>query len=1121
MSSDGTATQVGGGTLSGLVRRDAPSVTNRQDAANALYDGLRAKADEELLGGAADRSSPYLAAFTRGGNAAALNIPRNVAAGIATGLGKVGFPGYSERSFSQNYDLAKEQEEALARQAPKSALAGTVAGIGLSAAVAPGAITATSTAGRIGQGLALGGLYGSVGEALDSKDPTETAKAGAIGGVIGGAAVPLADLAIKGGSTLYGMFSRGLPVTNAEGGLTTTAKALLQRAGVAPETLTPEVQARVAQAVGTKGESEAAIREALAGEFGIPLSRGQATGDASAQALEQSMMSGARGRRAQGVGQDLAEQQGEAINATVARFADQAGGGLALDHPMQGLELAADRLAQHGRRLTGEAGAAQQGVETAIGNLRGASPVDRLDASANVRQQLLSEQAQSRARVQDAYSEAARLPGEFHPSAFDDVAARVRDRVDPDLPLGDSVLTPYASRALDDLNNMKGLLGLPEDAGLTAQQVEQVRKRLSAYHPLTEGNPTDRRALGQLRDAFTNHANGLAETRFGPRRTPTETPAAGLADDFRGMPSGGLPAPSSATSRQPPPETMGQYIARNGGLELNGDAQAYDLHKWQVGGLSRLARPRGVPMDTWRVRLAEQGFIPPDHADGSIARDVRDEVYEALRAERQGRPTYRFADEERVANGAKGLDHIASENADHAMQLDRQARRMAIDLEGHGIGAADLDHGALQDAAGMMLRREVDDSAHAYDTAVLRRSEGGRPAGEAASSRGPVGEDAPFPGIGETGPASATDAAFPGATPEGARYAETYRLARSLNQDHASKFKQQGGGDDVGRALEGILKPNAQPVEASRLFYGSNTALATRAADRVKRIVGESSPHWQSYQQGYIDSVLSGTNNSHAAIASRIDDALARDRRGLTYSVLNGQQVAGLHDIRRAINAARASREAVPDFVTNLGRTDFDPLRVSADLFGSGVPGARPGAAAYASGVRNLLGEGSPEWGALRLSAVQKLMMKPDGSGVLPARELQPRILQFVRTPLAKQMFPAATLAEMERFAKAVGSTVTKDGTPLPNGGGTGAKLAGKALDVALAGLGFHFGGLTGAGAAYTSSLGTKVLQSLHQGRIARRTFQGGAPQARDPGPVLDLKPLGIGTGGLAAYGVD
>src|SRR4051812_11953662 len=94
---------------------------------------------------------------------------------------------------------------------------------------------------------------------------------------------------------------------------------------------------------------------------------------------------------------------------------------------------------------------------------------------------------------------------------------------------------------------------------------------------------------------------------------------------------------------------------------------------------------------------------------------------DALRAERIGQPRYRIEDEGRIGVGREA-GRIADENAEHAAAIERQTRRIAIDMEGYGVRAQDLDRAALDDAAGMMLRRETTDAAEAYDRAVAQRA---------------------------------------------------------------------------------------------------------------------------------------------------------------------------------------------------------------------------------------------------------------------------------------------------------------------------------------------------------------------------------------------------------------
>jgi hypothetical protein len=169
------------------------------------------------------------------------------------------------------------------------------------------------------------------------------------------------------------------------------------------------------------------------------------------------------------------------------------------------------------------------------------------------------------------------------------------------------------------------------------------------------------------------------------------------------------------------------------------------------------------------------------------------------------------------------------------------------------------------------------------------------------------------------------------------------------------------------------------------------------------------------------------------------------------------------------------------------------------------------------------VGEDSPEWSGLRFATMQRLMLKPDGAGLLPAKQLGPRILEFTDgkgSGFAKQMLEPELLAELRRFGRSVQATVYPDGSLRPNGGGSAGKLAGRALDAIATGLGFQIGGVPGAGAAYTARFGSKLVQGGYQGRLTRQSFESGAPRRPAQGPLLDLSPVGTGTGLTTEYAV-
>ncbi len=1130
-----------GGAASFDERFGSGAMARAPDTSNPMYEGLRAKADEQLVGkpGAANAAA---AAVIRGSNALGLNIPRNLGA-LAASAPLVG----NGRSLSQNFELAREQEEALSRQYPKTALAGEVAGIVGGAVALPGLGGAATVGGRVAKGALAGGGYGFASELAGTWDPYSALGAGGIGAVAGGAGTyafeKLAPVATKGAKALYGMVSGGRPVVNEAGELTTTALAMLRREGVAPETLTPEVRAGIGRAVARKGESEAALREALGEEFGIPLSRGQATGDARAIEIERSALAGERGARAQTAGRDFTDRQAAAIRSAGDRFLDDAGRGVTLDNPMQAAEVVADQARERFGRFNLDAEAAQRAADEALAGLRSGGAGDRLDAGEAVARGIRGQAAASREGVRAAYGDLGTLPGEFSPDALSGSARRIEAAIGTDFPINGTV-TPQAAQALADVRNMNRLLAKPDGSGATAQDIENFRKRLGVYHRGTGQNPTDRAAVGRIRSAFDEEMQGLAETGgFGPRAAQDGFPGlpgvAGASDGFPG--SGGRPGaiggdPGAETYRAAQrameeaaergerisadealsrvrggqggePESLLAFISRNGGLPLDGEARAADLNRTYRPGSGTLARRDAPTWDQWRVRLAEERFMPYDEAMAASPRDVQDFVLDAIRSEQRGQPTYRL-DESGLSRRA--VERLSDENVAFNEGLAVAQREIQDELRAAGLRSQDIDLPTLRDASERWMRRQADSPGDAYEAAAIAR--------EAAPSPRAAADDLiPFDGA----TVQPRGSALPVASPEGERYAELAQAARSKFQQHAATFGRQGAGDDVGSAVRKILDGNAEPVEVARMMYGPNTGLASRFADRFKPLLGEQD--LAAYRHGYLDTILSG-DPSPKALLSRIDGALKGDRRGLTYKVLSPQQASGLQSAKRAIEAAEQAKRDVPEWLTRLARSDFDPNRIASDLFGSGVPGARPGSAAEASTVKAFVGADSAEWNGLRRAAMFRLMMRPDGSEILPAKQLAERVREFTSgkgLPLARAMFDDEYIGKLRRFGQYVGRTAPPEGSAPSSGSIRNAKLAGKALDAVIAAGAFKVGGIPAAGTAYTTGLGTKMLQGLYHGSVARRSFEGGAPRVREVPPDMGRGRLGVGAGLYAGAGAE
>lgn len=1084
------------------------------DTTTPLGAGLQAKADamntaaDERLIGKPSFGNDLLSTLFGAGQSASLNGAGTVAAGFATAVGnldKIGLPripGYSPRSFSDNLQRFNDLRDAYSRQAPKAALAGTIGGAVASAPFTPGLKVAqgASLGARALRYGATGAGYGAVSGGLEHWNPLDAAKGAAAGFALGAPAGLAVEKIAPKVASLTDSFLQRVGLRAAPAPRTTllpAEEAAMRSAGLDPSGLSADQTKRHLDAFAAKGVSPAVAREAAAAEFGLPLSRGQATLDPAALALEQQSLAGQRGAKAQTIGQDFAgRQQGAVLNARDTLLQALAGGRKVIDNPARASEGVADSARRLADQTARGADQAQAQADRALAAVRGYGlPPDPIDAATTVGQSVRDAAAQGRAAYRQGYAEVAAIPGTFSPGALDRMGTRMRDRLGADVPV-DDVLTPAATRALADLDRLPGLFALEPGQGPNLQQVDQLRKRLVSYHGNTGQNPTDRRAMDRILSEFDAHVHDAMDLGQFNRGAQRGAPTA-AADDFPGTPSmapaDAIPMPDVPRGA---PEPMGRFIARNGGIAMTGDARAADLHRAYYPGAGTLARRDGIPLDQWRVKLAEAGYLHPDETGGASARDVSDIIMDSLRAERTGagQARYRFEDEARIG-GQRAADRVADQNSDHAAMIDRQARKLEIDLEGYGLRPQDIDRAALNDAAEAMMRGEVDDAATAYDRAVARR-----PAPQQASSGGTVFDEAPFPAPGEGFSPPAVASSFPLSD---TAPSDAMRNARGLFARHKATFSPRAAGDDAGRALRKIVDQDATPNEIAAMLYGGTregqTGLSVRIHDRLGEALGEGHPALDAVRQGLVSKVIDGGPGD---VASRLEHLLNGNGRVLAERVLTPEQRAGLEAFRVGSMRAAQARESLPDWVRRLADTGFDPNRITADLFGAGIPGSRPGQAEFARGLRSILGPESPEWSNLRQAAWLRLVQHGEAAPITPAKEAA-RIRAFVGgegSGLASTMFSETERATMLRYADALKVLDLPNGGRMPDAGRTNA-LAGRIIDMIAGAAAFKVAGPGGIGAVAAVRPGQRIMQGGIGAARANRSFSGGAPVVPPPMP--------------------
>lgn len=154
------------------------------------------------------------------------------------------------------------------------------------------------------------------------------------------------------------------------------------------------------------------------------------------------------------------------------------------------------------------------------------------------------------------------------------------------------------------------------------------------------------------------------------------------------------------------PVSLVEFIKKNGGLPLDGEAKARNLK----GGL---AKADGKSIDGyWRESLMEHGYLPKE-ADGGMSRDITDELFAAIDKEMRGQKVYSVFDQEAVAR------RMGAQNPD---ELDMLTSNVLGALEEVGIRGKEVDERALIDAAVAVAGNKGLDPLDAYEQAVIKLS---------------------------------------------------------------------------------------------------------------------------------------------------------------------------------------------------------------------------------------------------------------------------------------------------------------------------------------------------------------------------------------------------------------
>lgn len=440
-----------------LAQRVLPSEAEPEET-KELRRGLERKAAEIRLGGESPQAQALAAAS--GLSSAMMGIPAAGGALAIKGLGAAGVPGYERQAkmpFRELYEDIKEQGRAAETLYPKTGLAGTAAGLGASMATMPAILP---RAGAVTSGGLTGATYGTIGGALETGDPVEALKMGAISGLFGAVAAPVLERTISG----FDRLQREGRALVSGGNLSPEAIRLARQEGMSPEDIRA-ITPYMVQTQRAYGVSPEAVRAAQFQEFGIPPTRGMISQDPATLAREAKYATPSYGA----IG-EAAEQAPGVVAAASARGAGAP--------PMTG------------------PGAGPKDLQTAITD------------AATVAQNL----AQASKQAYEAqYARAGASGGMFDPKSLENFGTQIADRIvarggksidgrDIDL-----TASPVAAEALKWMDETIGKMVAPTKGGVPSMNVslsglEQKRRALQGYYDRAQGG--EKRAIVALTKEF-------------------------------------------------------------------------------------------------------------------------------------------------------------------------------------------------------------------------------------------------------------------------------------------------------------------------------------------------------------------------------------------------------------------------------------------------------------------------------------------------------------------------------------------------------------------------------------------------------------------------------------------
>lgn len=397
------------------------------------------------------RFDAAMSAVSEGGVGNLPDYPQAVGSGIVGAVTGKGFSG----PYAESLEEQRGQREGLAEKYPGTTLGGTIGGA-VAGGVGPSmAIKAPTVLGRILQSALVGGGVGGFQGAASGEGTEGRLKGGATGAAFG------APLGAGGEAVISGV---GKGVQRYLGAATRPAP------GVVP-----------------------AERITAAEEFGVPLTRGQATGNVDQQAYEEAARNAARGRAAGHAVRGFDEQQRTAIKG------------------------------------------AQEGISESLGGAPAAIP----ETGEAVGAALKGKAAGLKSQADEAYTRAAAKDASIASDEITKLGQKVATQLEGEgIRLDTYGNYPGAQSAMNLLRRVSGFEGASSEGAVVAQSLEGLEQARKGLLKVKGANAEDWRALKAIRNSFDDWISDAMDKKLfsgDPTALDDLKQARALWRDYKGL----------------------------------------------------------------------------------------------------------------------------------------------------------------------------------------------------------------------------------------------------------------------------------------------------------------------------------------------------------------------------------------------------------------------------------------------------------------------------------------------------------------------------------------------------------------------------------------------------------